>query len=138
MKALLIAIACVAAAVGGLAACGGAADGESGAAQAQPPTSTSTPTPPTAAAQAQPTVAAISAAQAQPTATSTAVVQVQPTAIPTATAAAATATAPPSGTPETLRAPGFSLPSAYGGTVSLSGLLDGKDGAALVFYRGFF
>ena len=126
MKALLIAIACVTAAVGGLAACGGAADGESNAAQAQPSASTSTPTPPTAAA------------QAQPTATSTAVVQAQPTAISTATVAAATATAAPSGTPESLRAPGFSLPSAYGGTVSLSGLLDGKDGAALVFYRGFF
>ena len=118
MKALLIAIACAAAAVGGLAACGGGADGESGAAQVQ--------TPPTAAAQAQPTAAA------------TAVVQAQPTAISTATAAAATSTAPPSATPESLRAPGFSLPSAYGGTVSLSGLLDGKDGAALVFYRGFF
>ena len=134
MKALLIAIACVAAAVGGLTACGGSADGESGAAQAQP--TAPTPTPPTAAAQAQPTATSTAVAQAQPTAAATAIATAQ--VEPTATAAAADATATPSATPESLRAPEFSLPSAYGGTVSLSGLLDGKEGAALVFYRGFF
>ena len=128
MKALLIAIACVAAAVGGLAACGGSGDG---AAQAQP---LATPTT-IAAAQAlsTATVTVAATAQAQPTATVTdaATAQTPPTSTPTATA-------PPSATPESLRAPEFSLPSADGGTVSLSGLLDGKDGAALVFYRGFF
>ena len=81
MKALLIAIVCVAA-VGGLAAagCGG----------------TETQSPPSATAST------------------------------------------PSGTPQPLRAPEFSLPSAHGGTVSLSALLNEREGAALVFYRGFF
>lgn len=55
-----------------------------------------------------------------------------------ATAVVATAEAAPSGTPQPLRAPEFSLPSADGGTVSLSGLLNEREGAALVFYRGFF
>ena len=125
MKALLIAIACVAAAVGGLAACGGSGDG---AAQAQP---LATPTT-IAAAQALPTATVTVAAQAPPTATVTvaATAQTPPTSTPTVAASTAT--------PESLRAPEFSLPSADGGTVSLSGLLDGKDGAALVFYRGFF
>ena len=138
MKALLIAIACVAAAVGGLAACGDSADGgEGGAAQVQPPAT------PTAIAAAQAlrtsTVTAAATAQIPPTATATAAstAQTPPTSTPSA-AAVATATAPPSATPESLRAPEFSLPAARGGTVSLSGLLDGKDGAALVFYRGFF
>ena len=80
MKALLIAIVCVAA-VGGLAAgCGG----------------TGTQSPPSAT------------------------------------------TTSPSGTPQPLRAPEFSLQSAHGGTVTLAALLDGREGAALVFYRGFF
>ena len=80
MKALLIAIVCVAA-VGGLAAgCGG------------------------------------TGAQAPPSATMSS----------------------PSGTPQALRAPEFSLPSAHGGAVSLSALLNEREGAALVFYRGFF
>ena len=126
MKALLIAIACAVAAVGGLAACGGSGDG---AAQAQPP---ATPTT-IAAAQALPT--STPTAQAPPTSTTAA--QTPPTATPPAAAVAA-ATATPAATPESLRAPEFSLPAADGGTVSLSGLLDGKDGAALVFYRGFF
>lgn len=130
MKALLIAIACVAAAVGGLAACGGSGDG---AAQAQPPATATT----IAAAQAMST--AVPTAQAPPTATVTAdtTAQAPPSATPTADAVA-TGTATPSATSESLRAPEFSLPAARGGTVSLSGLLDGKDGAALVFYRGFF
>ena len=129
MKALLIAIACVAAAVGGLAACGGSGDG---AAQAQPP---ATPTT-IAAAQAlsTSTVTAAATAQSQPTATAVAAAQTSPTSTPTVAASTAT----PAATPESLRAPEFSLPAADGGTVSLSGLLDGKDGAALVFYRGFF
>lgn len=54
------------------------------------------------------------------------------------TAAVATVAATPSGTPQPLRAPEFSLQSADGSTVSLSALLDGREGAALVFYRGFF
>ena len=129
MKALLIAIACVAAAVGGLAACGGAADsGESGAAQAQPPAT------PTAIAAAQALSTSPPTAQAPPTSTAVAAAQTPPTSTPTVAASTAT----PVATPESLRAPEFSLPSADGGTVSLSGLLDGKDGAALVFYRGFF
>ena len=133
MKALLIAIACVAAAVGGLAACGGSGDG---AAQALP---LATPTA-IAAAQGQPTSTATAAttAQSQPTSTAVAAAAQTPPTTTVTAAAVATATAPPSATPESLRAPEFSLPAARGGTVSLSGLLDGKDGAALVFYRGFF
>ena len=36
------------------------------------------------------------------------------------------------------RAPAFTLPAADGTTVSLSALLDNRDAAVLVFYRGFF
>ncbi len=36
------------------------------------------------------------------------------------------------------KAPSFELPEARGGTVSLSQLLEARDAAALVFYRGFF
>ena len=36
------------------------------------------------------------------------------------------------------KAPNFSLPSSSGGSVSLTGVLEDKRGAALVFYRGFF
>ena len=43
-----------------------------------------------------------------------------------------------SATTTTPSAPEFSLPSAYGGTVTLSALLNEREGAALVFYRGFF
>ena len=135
MKALLIAIACVAA-VCGLAACG-AADGEDGAAQAR-----TTPTPAAAVVQAR-TTATAATTQAQ-TPTPAAVVAQAQTPMPAATAQAPTpapaavATAGPGGTPESLRAPEFSLPSADGGTVSLSGLLNEREGAALVFYRGFF
>ncbi len=36
------------------------------------------------------------------------------------------------------KAPSFELPEARGGMLSLSQILDGRDAAALVFYRGFF
>lgn len=36
------------------------------------------------------------------------------------------------------KAPSFELPEARGGMLSLSQLLEGRDAAALVFYRGFF
>ena len=36
------------------------------------------------------------------------------------------------------KAPSFELPEARGGMMSLSQLLEGRDGLALVFYRGFF
>ena len=42
------------------------------------------------------------------------------------------------GLAESATAPDFSLPSARGGTVSLSAVLGERRGAALVFYRGFF
>ena len=37
-----------------------------------------------------------------------------------------------------LPAPDFTLPSAGGGSVTLTGLLEDSKGAVLVFYRGFF
>ena len=42
------------------------------------------------------------------------------------------------GLSESDTAPDFALPSASGGTVSLSAVLETRRGAALVFYRGFF
>ncbi len=36
------------------------------------------------------------------------------------------------------KAPSFELPEARGGTMSLAQLLEGREAAALVFYRGFF
>ena len=42
------------------------------------------------------------------------------------------------GLSESATAPDFALPSARGGTVSLSAVLGERRGAALVFYRGFF
>jgi peroxiredoxin len=36
------------------------------------------------------------------------------------------------------RAPAFTLPAAYGTSVSLSDLLENRAAAVLVFYRGFF
>ena len=42
------------------------------------------------------------------------------------------------GLSESATAPDFALPSASGGTVSLSAVLEARRGAALVFYRGFF
>lgn len=42
------------------------------------------------------------------------------------------------GLAESATAPDFALPSASGGTVSLSAVLETRRGAALVFYRGFF
>ena len=35
-------------------------------------------------------------------------------------------------------APGFSLPSAFGGRVGLTQLLDDNEAVVIVFYRGFF
>ena len=40
--------------------------------------------------------------------------------------------------PDEEKAPSFELPEARGGALSLSQLLEGRDAAALVFYRGFF
>ena len=40
--------------------------------------------------------------------------------------------------PSEERAPSFELPAARGGMMSLSQILEGRDAAALVFYRGFF
>lgn len=42
------------------------------------------------------------------------------------------------GLSESATAPDFALPSARGGTASLSAILSERRGAALVFYRGFF
>ncbi|MXY22099.1 MAG: hypothetical protein F4Y49_12300 [Dehalococcoidia bacterium] len=36
------------------------------------------------------------------------------------------------------KAPSFELPEARGGMMSLAQLLEGRNGLALVFYRGFF
>ena len=36
------------------------------------------------------------------------------------------------------KAPSFELPEARGGMMSLSQILEGRDAATLVFYRGFF
>lgn len=41
-------------------------------------------------------------------------------------------------TPTRPMAPDFSLPSAFGNTVTLDDLLEGSNAAVLVFYRGFF
>ena len=76
----------------------------------------------------------------------------EPSPVPTATAAAApTPTAVVNPLPEPspasgsegseagrLPAPDFTLPSASGGSVTLTGLLEDSKGAVLVFYRGFF
>ena len=40
--------------------------------------------------------------------------------------------------PDEEKAPSFELPAARGGMMSLEQLLEGHDGLALVFYRGFF
>ena len=40
--------------------------------------------------------------------------------------------------PDEEEAPSFELPEARGGMMSLSQLLEGREAAALVFYRGFF
>lgn len=40
--------------------------------------------------------------------------------------------------PDEPKAPSFELPAARGGMTSLEQLLEGRDGLALVFYRGFF
>ena len=40
--------------------------------------------------------------------------------------------------PNEENAPAFELPAAQGGMMSLSQLLEGREGVALVFYRGFF
>ena len=68
----------------------------------------------------------------------------EPAPIPTSTsvptvAPAATPTAPSAGrSSERSMAPNFSLPSAGGNDVSLSGLLDDHKAVVLVFYRGYF
>lgn len=40
--------------------------------------------------------------------------------------------------PDEEKAPPFELPAARGGMMSLSQILEGRDAATLVFYRGFF
>ena len=61
-----------------------------------------------------------------------------PTAIPLA-APTATPSAPSADrSPERTMAPNFSLPSAGGNDVSLSGLLEDHKAVVLVFYRGYF
>ena len=65
---------------------------------------------------------------AVPTATSVALVA--PTATPVAPSAGRSA--------DRAMAPNFSLPSAGGSQVSLSGLLDDHRAVVLVFYRGYF
>ena len=76
----------------------------------------------------------------------------EPSPVPTPTAAAApTPTAATNPSPEPspasesnesgagrLPAPDFTLPSASGGSVTLTGLLEDSKGVVLVFYRGFF
>ena len=84
-----------------------------------------------------------------PTSTPVATPSPEPSPVPTPTAAAApTATNPspePSPASESkesgagrLPAPDFTLPSASGGSVTLTGLLEDSKGVVLVFYRGFF
>ena len=89
-----------------------------------------------------------------PAPTSTPVATPSPVPSPTPTAAASddptpTAAANPSPEPspasgskdsdaDRLPAPDFTLPSASGGSVTLTGLLEDSKGVVLVFYRGFF
>ncbi len=81
----------------------------------------------------------------------TEVVPAVSTPVPTSTPApepspepAAAATPPPEPSPSEgseagrLPAPDFTLPSASGGSVTLTNLLEDSRGAVLVFYRGFF
>ena len=66
------------------------------------------------------------------------------TPVPTPTAAAQPSPepSPASGSKDSdadrLPAPDFTLPSASGGSVTLTGLLEDSKGVVLVFYRGFF
>ena len=75
----------------------------------------------------------------------------EPSPVPTPEAADPTPTAAADASPEPspaapsegsnagrLPAPDFTLPSAGGGSVTLTGLLEDSKGAVLVFYRGFF
>ena len=48
------------------------------------------------------------------------------------------AASPERSAPTQPMAPDFSLPSAFGNTVTLDDLLEGSNAAVLVFYRGFF
>ena len=87
-----------------------------------------------------------------PTSTPVAQPSPEPSPVPAATAESAptpTAAAKPSPDPspasgskdsdaDRLPAPDFTLPSASGGSVTLTGLLEDSKGAVLVFYRGFF
>ena len=65
-----------------------------------------------------------------PASTATAIALVAPTATPAAPSAESS--------PERSMAPNFSLPSAGGNDVSLSGLLEDHRSVVLVFYRGYF
>ena len=65
-----------------------------------------------------------------PAPTATAIALVAPTATPAAPSAESS--------PERSMAPNFSLPSAGGNDVSLSGLLEDHRSVVLVFYRGYF
>ena len=65
-----------------------------------------------------------------PAPTATAITLVAPTATPAAPSAESS--------PERSMAPNFSLPSAGGNDVSLSGLLEDHRSVVLVFYRGYF
>ena len=84
-----------------------------------------------------------------PTSTPVATPSPEPSPVPTPTAAAAPAATNPSPEPSPaseskesgagrLPAPDFTLPSASGGSVTLTGLLEDSKGVVLVFYRGFF
>ena len=84
-----------------------------------------------------------------PTSTPVATPSPEPSPVPTPTAAAAPAATNPSPEPSpaseskesgagSLPAPDFTLPSASGGSVTLTGLLEDSKGVVLVFYRGFF
>ena len=71
-----------------------------------------------------------SASEPAPAPTATAIALVAPTATPAAPSAESS--------PERSMAPNFSLPSAGGNDVSLSGLLEDHRSVVLVFYRGYF
>ena len=100
---------------------------------------------PTAAPTAEPTYT--QSPTAEPTATYTATPVVEPTPTtapttePTSTPEPTVAPTPEPAPDDRLKAPGFDLPAAAGGSVSLASLLEGKSAAVaavLVFYRGFF
>ena len=61
-----------------------------------------------------------------------------PLPTPTAISVAAPTAAPAASSTDRSMAPNFSLPSAGGNEVSLSGLLEDHKAVVLVFYRGYF